>query len=812
MGSDSIDLNQSRHGESVPIQMWRHEVLGFRYGLFVSVPTVCIRRFRWWRKPKKITETECLRDLFSIDVISTSYHIPYTVLNITDKGMDLLEQSCADKQNDILYSGPMVWIGIYIAIASAICIIAMAADLFHGFRNRKLWFPCRYFSLNAASITVITVAMKLPVDLNSEMRGHVDQAAKIGSMAFMCIMMANIMPSLASMDNKTLLANIIGLSILVITIIVNIFIEINTLVVGNWFFGLPTSNINLLNFMIWAYVYLGLVLLLLVILIASAIAIPASKQILEFKYQATSKLTSIDQHKRRTTVKKLEQYVRRFWIMAESGSPQFVMASNPLSNASGIICVITLVTHLVIVLKIYIGYQYNRSNEWQSTYKQSILAIYITQSIGVVVGSIAPIFRCFTVLRFKFHLKNHLVVFKVEKYWTQMLCGWKESRLPIVSSALRSRAFVNSLKNLFLSLLIGFQNVVVVSCKVIGLIRIVLLIIVVCCSHGWNSLKALLFTTPTTSSSDDTNEDLRKYVLQIEDEMEFAEMAVKGISNSMNRLMKKVKKEQHNDLLELLGKSTGFEGVEKFDNDQVQSLLPTEPVNSWSLSVVTLTCIAIALPNIRKDKVERLLKGVGDCISYTRIVEETLNNASEYVKVRKAAMNLWHEVEDNYKWLGNALDGNAYKGKTSAEVLKWFVDKARDMVIEIRESANGELVESFPNKLIVANSMHRIGETLLLSHPNIEAITKKQLFELLSCMISDILSAALTNIPHAIVSKCHESVIEKREASVHAAAKLLGRTTKIIRRLETCKLPNMDSEKLAFIDEWRIHLKQSAIP
>ncbi|KAI3728521.1 hypothetical protein L6452_17158 [Arctium lappa] len=78
-----------------------------------------------------------------------------------------------------LYSGPMVWIGIYIAIASGFCIIAMAADLFLGFRNRKFWFPCKYFSLNAASITVITVAMKLPVDLSTPMPGHLDQAAKV---------------------------------------------------------------------------------------------------------------------------------------------------------------------------------------------------------------------------------------------------------------------------------------------------------------------------------------------------------------------------------------------------------------------------------------------------------------------------------------------------------------------------------------------------------------------------------------------------------------------------------------------------------
>ncbi|GKE64468.1 hypothetical protein Tco_1518629, partial [Tanacetum coccineum] len=55
-------------------------------------------------------------------------------------------------------------------------------------------------------------SMKLPVDLTSEMPGDMDQAAKLGSLAFMCTIMVNLTPSLASMDNNTLLANVIGIS------------------------------------------------------------------------------------------------------------------------------------------------------------------------------------------------------------------------------------------------------------------------------------------------------------------------------------------------------------------------------------------------------------------------------------------------------------------------------------------------------------------------------------------------------------------------------------------------------------------------
>ncbi|KAI3774900.1 hypothetical protein L1987_49463 [Smallanthus sonchifolius] len=78
------------------------------------------------------------------------------------------------------YNEPMVWIGFYVAIASLLCLLAMVADLLH-------------------------VTMKLPVDLSGDMPNQIDQAAKLESLAFMCTMMANLMPSLAAMDNKTLL-------------------------------------------------------------------------------------------------------------------------------------------------------------------------------------------------------------------------------------------------------------------------------------------------------------------------------------------------------------------------------------------------------------------------------------------------------------------------------------------------------------------------------------------------------------------------------------------------------------------------------
>ncbi|XP_076924087.1 uncharacterized protein LOC143586416 [Bidens hawaiensis] len=466
------------------------------------------------------------------------------------------------------YSEPMVWIGIYIAIASLLCILAMAADLFHGFRNKKLWFPSKYFSLNAASITVIAVAMKLPVDLSSEMPSYMDQSAKIGSLAFMCTMMANFMPSLASMNNRTLLANIIGLSILVVTMIVNIFIAIHTGAIKHISLNLLCVYSSSFDCVMVAYIYMGMLILLLMVMISSSLTIPTSKEILEVKYQTTNKTSLIDQHQRQnfkyqtqiSRVEKLRRHVRRYWVMAETGSPQFVMASDPLSIASGVICVIILVLNVLVVFEVPFGY-HGEQKVYGSAYKWSILIVVITQSVGVLVGAIAPIFRCFSALSFKLATKwdiTHLMVIKVEKYWTQKLIEWKQSPRRFLSSH-RSRTLAYNSKGIILCLCIRLQQIIVILCKVISFIPTVIPLMFVYC---WNSLKARLVTQSVLFKTDHIDEGLSNYVLKIHDEVELSDKTLAQISNSMSSFIFKAEKEQSEDLLDLLEKSTGFKGVD----------------------------------------------------------------------------------------------------------------------------------------------------------------------------------------------------------------------------------------------------------
>ncbi|KAI3508038.1 hypothetical protein L1887_23037 [Cichorium endivia] len=90
-----------------------------------------------------------------------------------------------------------------------------------------------------------------------------------------------------------------------------------------------------------------------------------------------------------------------------------------------------------------------------------------------------------------------------------------------------------------------------------------------------------------------------------------------------------------------------------------------------------------------------------------------------------------------------------------------------------------------------------------LGEPTLHHINQEEPFAQSSSMIADILVACLTNLPQVIAMKCHVSVIEKRETSVHTAAQLLGETMKIINTLKERHLPNLNPDEWAYIEKWR---------
>ncbi|XP_071711205.1 uncharacterized protein [Rutidosis leptorrhynchoides] len=559
-----------------------------------------------------------------------------------------------------------------------------------------------------------------------------------------------------------------------------------------------------------------MLLMLLIIHTSSALTVVKSKQQLESKYHTGHETALKDlemQQKGILTVEKLKHHLKKYWIMAGTGSPQFMTVCSVTTSASGVICASTTFLHIVLMI---LSIEFISGWDYESDYKWSTFVILITQFIAVLLGTIAPVSRCFVNLSFEFsieHIWNHIKVFKVESYWTQKLCDWKQSSIPFFARNRKIKIIIKNLKILILNFCITFQKIAVVTCKTIALIPTFFVICVLYCKK---CLKAIFSYSciglGNTAIQQGTSIDLSHFVIKYQDDMELTTATFKKILNSMDILIKKAEKQQPYNLMKLLERSKGFKGVISFDNHDVPGLLSEAPNNCWSLPVVTLTCIAICLPNIPKNRVDSLLQGVSEGLVYVRLVEEVLNGMDEYVAIQRAAKMLWQEVEDSHEWLGNNLQNLAPRMNTVGQILQWFKFTSEEVVADVTsmdiESANANAIQ----RSICANSIYRITETMLLSyHTDIDQVREEELFEKLSSLISDILSACLTNLPQVILIKCHESAIEKREASVTDVVKLLGKTEKIIISLQERELPNLNPDEFPFIDKWRAKLTHSQI-
>ncbi|XP_059659034.1 uncharacterized protein LOC132305408 [Cornus florida] len=685
----------------------------------------------------------------------------------------------------------MVWVGVYVAVASLVCSIAMAADAFHGFRHKKLWFPCKFFSLNAASLTILAVAMKLAVDLSTNMPRKKDQLAKLSSTALMSTAIGNFMPSLGTMDDTEILMNMTALAILVTTILANVCIQLGT--------GLINRNLIVEHIAVMFFMFVSLV-----ILSFSALTVSTTKKHLQLKYSDLHKITSTEESVGigMATTQKLKDYVKKYWMMAETGSPQFVMARSVNCSALGAICSLTTVILLEAELRTYFTDR----------------CFYST--IGVVVGTTGPVFRWFIATIFKCSVKkgkSSKTEWKTEYYWIRMLVGWRERPLALRFRSQNCRKLVHSTKNRILSFCIGVQIVIVTAGKLVLLISSFLLSPLLSCFHCCKVLKQKLLSKSNASSNHTGSElepgtqlDLSRFVLYLDGEAELPPQIMNNISNATDHLIQIGKKQQPKYLKELLGKSTGFEGVAKFDVDQIPSLNFKEPPNSWTLPLVTLTSIAIALPNIENQKMKQLHRSISEGLLYVSLVEKILDSKADLVNIRKKAERVWEGVDLFRKWLDKDLRNIAVEGKTSKKTLERLVNIAKTIVMEYKAGMNGqENPLNWPMEVIAANSMYRISQTLLLDHEGSEyQMDHETLFEQLSVMVVDILGACLTNLPHVITTECFRSAIEEREKSVKHAARLLGETEEILDILQQRELPSLNPDQAANINEWHASMKK----
>ncbi|KAJ9558769.1 LOW QUALITY PROTEIN: hypothetical protein OSB04_013383 [Centaurea solstitialis] len=315
------------------------------------------------------------------------------------------------------------------------------------------------------------------------------------------------------------------------------------------------------------------------------------------------------------------------------------------------------------------------------------------------------------------------------------------------------------------------------------------------CCHYFHSLLKRYKKSSGASNNDVISkiEEYRDCVLRIEDEAELTYSILSNMLISITKLLQKSEKEQPKNLKKFLGKSRVYSGrVLEFHNNQA---LPFEETNnSWSLVLVTLTTIAISLPNIAEVHVTKLLNSMREEIEFVRHIEET---PMQRMNARKIARRIWIEAEVYVKWLGIKLQYQARSGKLSRDILQWLQEEA--LKIEDREKINDD------SHVIAAKSMCRISETILCHFDERGNWPRgMELFYWISTMIKDLLWACFTNLLRVITLKCHHDAIEKTGESVHSAARLLGESKSILNNFEKSQFEDLDHQKsMTYIDTAR---------
>ena len=730
--------------------------------------------------------------------------------------MAIIGCSSDGHMDDTKFSKPMPWIGIYIAAASLACLIAMAADLIHGIRGRKLWFPCKFFCLNATSLAIIAVAVKLSVDLNTPMPHRRDQLSKLSSSALICTIMANSMPTLGITENKDTMMNFMAMAILVITMIVNICIQFVTGVIS--------------VFWVEHAVIMLLMLILLMTMTSSVISLPKMKHYFELKYkmneEAIKEGSKLFGEEGNQMVSILRDHLMKIWMMTHTSSPQFVLGRSVTCTASGAFCLLSTLTLIEAMLRSYLMPWLFDFCTGDCDYKWSTILILIVQVAAVVVGTIAPAFRWFIAITYKCPLvrnKSCKRRLHVEGYWTTKLLLIKESPLGFRIHNRQYRKLAHDAKLVLMCFCVKLQVGIVLMCKATQYVSISLMCLILTCCDHCKRVKSK-FVSSVSSISSGTAEsrpgpklDLRCFVLHLEGEEELVEVMLKQNRDATIHWVQVGEKKQPKLLIELLEQKCsflqGFKGVETFDSDQVLSLHRLEAAYSWSLPLVTLASIVVALPNINRDSVKKLISTLNEGLHFVKFIENNLDKKGELFKLRTAAEIVWLGVDLYDKWLDVDLHELSLHDKSPKETLEKLADAAKTRYEKFKAKYNHICIKENPSlwpvKVSAAHTMYRICKTALLNHELLRDNNSERLFEALTVMISDILGACLTNLPLVISTKCLNSTIEEREDTVRHAVYILGKTKKIIEMLEKRAFPRVNFCRGTFIEDWRLMHKES---
>ncbi|KAK9138562.1 hypothetical protein Sjap_009156 [Stephania japonica] len=277
---------------------------------------------------------------------------------------------CSSENNH--YSTPVPYVGLYIAGATLVCLSFMLFDMIFSFRRRRLYLPCKLFAINSVTLTILGTASKLPMDLTTYMPSAIDQLSKLSSTAMVCVCIGFLAPSLGISRQTESVTNLIALSLLVITIVVNVCIQMYTGVIFSFIIGhaLILCCMMTMLFMLW-FITLNM---------------ERAKKIMVDTNQNLFK---------KGEGKSFIHRVKLWYVYSSITNPQYTSwrVSSQFGASACMVC-LTVLSHAAYRSLVLHKTEFCKD---VSDYGWSISIIVITQIVTVMVGSLGNVYR-FTAL------------------------------------------------------------------------------------------------------------------------------------------------------------------------------------------------------------------------------------------------------------------------------------------------------------------------------------------------------------------------------------------------------------------------------
>ncbi|CAA7391593.1 unnamed protein product [Spirodela intermedia] len=678
--------------------------------------------------------------------------------------------------DDSGFTRPMPLIGLYIASVSLVCAVLMGLDLVEGLRRRRFWFPSRFFSLNAATLTLLGVAVKLPVDINTAMPGRWDQLTKLSGTVLVCTAMGNAMPSLGV--KNCAFSDTFALVILVITVIANMVTEMSTGVI----------------YVFWSehIIVMSIMLVLLAITISSALFVSTTKHCLGKKYDFIRGEIGDDPE---ISVECLERCVEKYSLMAYASNSQHVLGRSATCAASGAFCFLAVLVFVRAVTISLLG-ESRGFCSGESDYKWTTSVVLLSQALSIFIGTAAPVSRYLVSSRNQQMVGRSVVT--VEEYWVGRLKAWRDSPL---FRGVHQWSFMPRIAwygfRWTMNTLIAAQAAVVIFCNLVSLPSVWLVLCVttlcrMCSSLGRQrrerDLEASEVSGGGRGAASDAKE-LSRFVLLLEGEDQLAAPIMRSGRWETQNSFKKGRKRRPMGLVDTLREhsSVGFRRVGEFgiiSSDEAHQDLPEH--NSWALPTVALASIVFLIPGVECGSVRSLLRGVGEGLKYVRLVDKHLDEHG-LVNASEAADILWEKVDLFGGWLFRKLhESTGVKGEVGVkEILEGLEKMGKDcMERELSRGRRGGRTcpWDWPPKALAGYYLQRIGRAI--RQRDGKDLEPEGLFRWLCETIADVLGACLTNLPRVVLMECICSGEEEREEGVREAALLLGESRELLRFLE----------------------------